>query len=149
MKLGRHNLSRARLLPSWCRPAPCCLLGSGWPWAAAARHSVREPAPQAIGQESSGERRAGWSGHSGAPSSSPPSSSAAPRSQPPTTRKPILSQTSSPYSFPRDPRSPTSWRQSTGSGDNLNVDACLRSSSHKVTSKLSSGGWQNLVPAPI
>ena len=54
LKLGRHNLSRARLLPGWRRPRPRCL-GSGWPWAAA-QHSVREPAPEA------GDRRAVASG---------------------------------------------------------------------------------------
>ena len=54
LKLGRDNLSRARLLPGWRRPRPCCL-ASGWPWAAA-QHSVREPAPEA------GDRRAVASG---------------------------------------------------------------------------------------
>ena len=57
LKLSRHNLSRARLLPGWRRPTPCCLLGSGWPWAAA-QHSVREPAPEARDRRAvaSGER---------------------------------------------------------------------------------------------
>ena len=51
LKLGRHNLSRARLLPGWRRPRPRCL-GSGWPWVP----SVREPANEA------GDRRAVASG---------------------------------------------------------------------------------------